>query len=94
MFDVPSGGLTVSIFLILYGVFMLFFVFYSLFNVFHLIKYGFYNFSLYLLVTVFTGGTIILIATSTFQMVTYDWSVPLDLDRAVEYYNTDFFPTL
>lgn len=94
MFELPSVDLSVAVFLIVYGLFMFFYVIYSLFNVYHLIRYGFYNFSLYLLVTIFTGGTIILIAGSVFQMMTYDWSRPIRFDQAVEYYNNDFFPGL
>lgn len=71
---------------------MFFFIVYSLFNIYHLIRYGFYDFSLYLLVTVFTGGTIILVAASAFQMMEYDWNRPLNVEKGVEIFNEQLFP--
>jgi len=91
MFELPSLGLPVSIFLILYGVFMFFFLMYSAFNAYHLIRYGFSDFFLYLLIIVFTGGTIILVSASVIQMLQYDWGRPITADQALEYFNEDLF---
>jgi len=94
MFDLPDLGIPVSIFLAIYGAYMLFYVFYSLFNIYHLIRYGVYGFGLYLIVTVFTGGTIILISGSVFLLMEYDWTHSVSIDSAAEYYNEDLFPAL
>lgn len=94
MFDLPNISVPVGAFLIVYGAYMMFYVLYSLFNVYHLLRYGVYGFGLYLLVTIFTGGTIILVAGSTFLLMEYDWAHPISLDNTVEYYNEDLFPAL
>ncbi|NQV90146.1 hypothetical protein HQ487_01930 [Candidatus Uhrbacteria bacterium] len=94
MFDLPNIDIPIIVFLIIYGAYMLFYVLYSLFNVYHLLKYGMYGFGLYLLVTVFTGGTIILLAGSTYLLMDYDWSHPISLDDTVKFYNEDLFPAL
>ncbi len=94
MFEFPTINIPIAVFLIIYGAYMLFYVLYSLFNIYHLIRYGVYGFGLYLIVTVFTGGTIILIGASVFMLLGYDWTTPLSLSNAVEYYNEDLFPGL
>jgi hypothetical protein len=94
MFDLPNITVPIAVFLIVYGAYMLFYVLYSLFNIYHLIRYGVYGFGLYLLVTIFTGGTIILVAASTFLLIDYDWSTPISLDNTLEFYDEDLFPAL
>jgi len=94
MFDLPNINVPIAVFLAVFGVYMLFYVLYSLFNIYHLIRYGVYGFSLYAIVTVFTGGTILLVAASTFLLMEYDWSQPISLDNAIEFYNEDLFPDL
>lgn len=94
MFDLPNINIPIAVFLAVYGVYMLFYVLYSLFNIYHLIRYGMYGFGLYLIVTVFTGGTLLLVAGSTFLLMEYDWARPISLDNAVEFYNEDLFPGL
>ncbi len=84
--------LSVSVFLIVYGVFLFFFITYSLFNIYHLVRYGFADIALYMLVSIFSFGTIILVAASAFQMLSYDWSRSLPVDRGVEYFNNTLFP--
>jgi hypothetical protein len=94
MFEIPSISIPVAVLLIVYGSYMLFYILYSVFNVYHLIRYGVKGFGLYLIVTAFTGGTIILIGASVFLLLNYDWSIPISLSNAVEYYNEDLFPGL
>lgn len=94
MFELPDFTLPLYVFLMVFGAYMLFYVLYSLFNVYHLIRYGVYGFGLYLIVTIFTGGTILLVAGSTFLLMEYDWTLPLTLDNASQFYNEDLFPGL
>ncbi len=81
-------------FLIIFGAYMAFYILYSLFNIYHLVRYGVYGFGLYLIVTIFTGGTILLVAGSTFLLLEYDWTLPISLGNAAEFYNEDLFPAL
>ncbi|MBI4592379.1 hypothetical protein HY733_02950 [Candidatus Uhrbacteria bacterium] len=94
MFEIPNVDIPLYVFLFVYGAYMLFYVLYSLFNIYHLIRYGVYGFGLYLIVTIFTGGTILLVAGSTFLLMEYDWTLPISFDEAQNYYNEDLFPSL
>lgn len=94
MFELPPFSLTISLFLYGYGVFMLFYILQSLFNVYHLIRYGVYGFGLYFLVTIFTGGTILLMAGSALLLVQYDWSEPISVNAIIQEYDRDLFPNL
>lgn len=94
MFNVPDIALPVAVFLIVYGAYMLFYVLYSLFNIYHLIRYGVYGFGLYLIVTIFTCGTIALVGGSVSLLLEYDWSIPIGLNTTVDYYNNELFPGL
>lgn len=92
--ELPQISLPVSIFLYLFGAYMLFYVIYSLFNIYHLVRYGVYSLSLYLLVAVFTGGTILLVAGSIFWLMKFDWSAPLSVNDAIQEYDGNLFPNL
>ncbi len=94
MFDLPNIDLPLYVFLFVFGAYMLFYVLYSLFNIYHLIRYGVFGFGLYLIVAIFTGGTIILMAASTFLLMGYDWTLPISLNNVAEFYNEDLFPSL
>ncbi len=94
MFDLPDINLPIAVFLIVYGAYMVFYVLYSLFNIYHLIRYGVYGLGLYLIVSIFVGGTIILVAGSVFPLLEYEWTLPLSLDRVGDFYNEDLFPAL
>lgn len=94
MFDIPSIDLPIYVFLFVFAAYMIFYVLYSLFNIYHLVRYGVYGFGLYLIVTIFTGGTILLVAGSTFMLLEYDWTLPISLDNATQFYNEDLFPAL
>ncbi len=93
--DLPQLSVPVSIFLYLFGAYMLFYVLYSLFNIYHLMRYGVYGLSLYVLITVFAGGTILLISGSVFLLAEYDWSAPISLNTSpIQEYGNTLFPSL
>ena len=94
MFDLPNVSIPIAVFLIVYGAYMLFYVLYALFNVYHLIRYGVYGLGMYLIVTLFTGGTILLVAGSAFLLLEYDWTQPISVQKTIDYYNEDLFPSL
>ncbi|MCR4313911.1 MAG: hypothetical protein NUV84_01540 [Candidatus Uhrbacteria bacterium] len=94
MFDIPNIDLPIYVFLFVFGAYLVFYILYSLFNIYHLVRYGVYGFGLYLIVSIFTGGTIILVAGSAFMLIGYDWTFPISLDTATQFYNEDLFPAL
>jgi len=67
------------------------FLFYGLFNIYHLIRYGLYGFGLYLIVTIFAGGTILLVSGSIFMLMEFNWSQPIFLNDVIETYSKDLF---
>lgn len=85
-------SVTISVFLILYTAFLVLFSFYSIFNIYHLIRYGLYGFGLYLIITIFAGGTILLVAGSIFLLQEYDWSIPIQLNNIVKIYTSEIVP--
>ncbi len=94
MFELPQISIPISVFLFLFAGYLLFYISYSLFNIYHLLRYGIYSFSLYVLITVFAGGTILLTAGSVFLLWDIDWNHPIGLSDTVQYYNDDIFPGL
>ncbi|HLD20555.1 MAG TPA: hypothetical protein VJB64_00495 [Patescibacteria group bacterium] len=94
MLEIPNIAIPMYVFLFVFGAYMLFYVIYNLFNIYHLIRYGVYGFGLYLIVTIFTGGTIILVAGSTFLLMEYDWTLSISSENVPEFYNEDLFPAL
>ncbi|MBI2475609.1 hypothetical protein HYV69_04300 [Candidatus Uhrbacteria bacterium] len=91
MFDLQTFSVPVSIFLIPYGLYMAVFIFYCFFNIYHLIRYGLYGFGLYIIITIFAGGTILLVSGSIFILKEYDWSQPIFLNNIIETYSKDLF---
>jgi|GEM_PF-676137 len=104
MFDLSAFSLPVSVFLAVFGAFLLFFVVYSFFNLYHLLKYGVYGFGLYLIVTIFTGGTILLASGSFFLLAGYDWTYPISVEptsfesvidlKTLDAFDKNIFPSL
>jgi hypothetical protein len=78
-FSFPEFSFPVAIFLGLYGFFLLFYVIYALFNISHLLEYGRIGSPLWMIVVVFTGGTIFLVGGSIIWLLQYDlfYSIPL-----------------
>jgi hypothetical protein len=93
-FDLPQISIPIGVLLFVFAAYMVFYVLYSLFNIYHLIRYGVYGFGLYVLVTVFTGGTIILVSASIFFLMEYDWTLPISFQNTADFYNNDLFPRL
>ncbi len=91
--DLSQFSLPISIFLVVYIGFMVFYVLYSLFNIYHLIRYGVYGFGLYLLVTIFTMGTILLFFGSVSLLSGYNWQYPITLSGIMSS-NQSIFPGL
>lgn len=94
MFDLPKFSISISIFLYVYGAYMLFYVLYSMFNIYHLVRYGVYGFGLYLLVTLFAGGTILLLAGSYFLLIEYNWNEPISVNGLIENEGNGLFQNL
>lgn len=94
MFDIPNINIPIYILLFVFAAFLIIYVFSSLFNIYHLLRYGISGFGLYLIVTIFTGGTILLVAGSAMMLTQYDWSVPISLNSAAQFYNEDLFQAL
>ncbi len=94
MYDLPQISIPISIFLFLYAGYLFFYIAYSLFNIYHLLRYGIYGFSLYVLITIFAGGTILLIASSIFLLWDVNWAHQIGLSEGAQYYNEDLFPGL
>ncbi len=94
MFELPQIYIPIAVFLLVFLAYMLFYVLYALFNIYHLLRYGVYGFGLYILVTVFTGGTIILVSGAAFLLMEYDWTRSISFQDTVDFYNEDLFPKL
>lgn len=102
MFAFPELSIPISIFLFVFGAYMLFYLLYSLFNIYHLVRYGVYGFGLYLLVTIFTGGTILLVSGSFFMLSEFNWNEPISINTVIsdftqsknEVINPNLFPPL
>ena len=78
-------------FLIPYSFFVLIFIVFSIFNVYHLLRYGIYNFNLYILTFIYIGGTIFILGTSWIVLYTFDWSTPFMIENILnpqsDYFN-------
>jgi hypothetical protein len=81
MFELPQISLPIGILLAVFAAYMIFYVLYGLFNIYHLLRYGVYGFGLYLLLAIFTGGTIILVSGSIFWLMEYDWTTTISLQN-------------
>jgi len=81
-------------FLIPYALFVTVFVLFSFFNIYHLLRYGVYNFNLYILSVIYLGGTIFFLGASIIFLNTFDWSVAFSLETIIGASETPYFPTL
>ncbi len=72
---------------------MVFYVLYSIFNIYNLIRYGVYGFGLYLLITIFTIGTILLFFGSVSLLTGYNWQQPITFQE-IWSSNQNLFPGL
>jgi len=94
MFDLPNITVPTLVFLIPFGIFMFFYVLYSLFNIYHLIRYGIFGKGLYLLITIFSAGAILLSAGSIFLLLGFDWNTAISLQETSNLYNNNVIPGL
>ena len=94
MFDIPNINVSIAVFLIPFGLFMFLYILYGLFNIYHLVRYGIYNPKLYVLITVFSAGAILLSAGSIFLLLGFDWSTPINFQEAASLYNNNVIPSL
>lgn len=91
-FSLSTINVPVFLVLIVYIIYLACYVLYSLFNLFHLIKYGVENSQLVLIVLVFTGGTILIVAGSILWLLSFDWSVTLPVDQMLGSYQNSILP--
>ncbi len=84
MFESFDFSISTSIFLYVFSAYLIFYLLYSLFAVFHLLKYGVYNLSLYLLIIVFAGGTLLLVSESLIVLAELDWSTPIPINEVLQ----------
>jgi len=82
-------------FLIPYALFVLVFVTFSVFNIYHLLRYGIYNFNLYILSVVYLAGTIFILGASIIILTSFDWSILFSVDTVLGSADqTQYFPPL
>ncbi len=94
MFDLPNISAPIAVFLIPYGIFMFIYILYSLFNIYHLIRYGLSGSGLFLLITIFGAGAVLLSAGSIFLLLGFDWNTSIGLQEASSFYNNNVIPGL
>lgn len=80
MFDFSTFALPISILLGVFGVYLLLYIIFSFFNLYHLMRYGVYGFGLYLIVTIYASGTILLATGSYFLLSEYNWNAPISFE--------------
>lgn len=84
----------ISYFLIPYVLLLLTFVAFSIFNVYHLLRYGVYNFNLYILSVIYIGGSLFIVGASIILILNHDWSTVFSVETLLGEENTTFFPPL
>mgnify|MGYP001594656129 CR=1 FL=1 len=90
----PDLAFPISFFLVFFGIFLLFYAVYSAFNLYHLLRFGIDGFGLYLIVTVYTGGSLVLAAAAFYLLSQYDWSVPFAIGNIFGASETSIFKGL
>lgn len=86
-FSFPEISIPVFSLLGIFGLYMTCYVLYSLFNIFHLVKYGVAGNGLVLIVSIFLGGTVLLITGSIFILLPYDWTYAIPLNEITDVFN-------
>ncbi|HCB56308.1 TPA: hypothetical protein DEP26_05090 [Candidatus Uhrbacteria bacterium] len=80
--------------LIPFVLFFALFLIYNIFNMYHLLRFGVFGFGLYLITTIYTLGTFLLVCVAFFILVQYDWTTSVDLGQLLAGYSDSIFPTL
>ena len=63
---------SISVYLILYGIMVAIFVIFAIINLYHLFAFGFLSFQSFFMTFIFLGGTVLIL------FVTYKWGLKLD----------------
>lgn len=91
-FSIADINIPVTIFLGLYGIFLLFYVIYGLFNLMHLLEYGRVGAPLFAIVICFVGGSILLVAGSILWFLHYDLTYSISLPETIVLFKQYFLP--
>ena len=75
--------LTISIFLIPLALFLVLFFAFSAFNLFHLFHYGSAGKGLYVVLTVYICGTLLVLGSGYLILAPFNWDHPLGVEEAV-----------
>jgi hypothetical protein len=81
-------------FLIPYALLLCTFVVFSIFNVYHLLRYGVYNFNLYILSIIYIGGSLFILGASLILILGQDWSIPFSIETVLGVEESNLFPPL
>ena len=84
----------ISYFLIPYALLLLTFVIFSIFNVYHLLRYGVYNFNLYILSVIYIGGSLFILGASLILILGQDWSTLFSIETVLGTEESNLFPPL
>jgi len=84
----------IAYFLIPYAFFVLVFFIFSIFNIYHLLRYGIYNFNLYVLSVIYLSGTIFILGASIILLNNFDWSVYFSVGTIIGEEQNELFPPL
>jgi hypothetical protein len=67
--------ISLSLLLIIYGIFVLLFFIFALANLYHLFAYGFLNFESYLVTFFFLAGTVLILFITYTLAIQIDWTL-------------------
>jgi Na+/H+-dicarboxylate symporter len=68
-----TAGLPLWVILIPFAIFAIVFFIYSAFNFYHLIRFGVYSYSMYLIMTLYILATVGILSTATFFLMGYNF---------------------
>ena len=94
MFEIPSIGVPVFVFYGLFVIYLLGYVLFSLFNLLHLFKFGVAGKGLYLTITIFTAGTILLASGCIYLLLEYDPLYTWSFGDSSSFIQGNIFPGL
>ncbi|MFH1252930.1 MAG: hypothetical protein V1664_01175 [Candidatus Uhrbacteria bacterium] len=85
MFQLPAIDIPLILILIPYGLIVGFLGLYSFFNLYQLIRFATFNFSSYLIFTIYLGGVVIIGAVTYFSLIAYDWTPVWNLNNFLQF---------
>jgi len=74
-----------SIFLIIYFIFLVIFILFSYFDIYHLLKFGTLNITNFLVTFIYLGGSILIIFISWQYLSQIDWQQPIELFQGINF---------